>query len=243
MTTRTAIVIGVGPHRGLGAVLCGQVAKEGLHVFVAGRTLEKVESVARAIEAAGGKATPVQCDATEEEEVVELWRRAEATGPVDLAIFNAGNNMSGNLVGMDAAYFERCWRIVCFGGFLFAREAAAHMIARERGTILFTGASASMRGRAGFAAFGSAKAALRILAQSAAKELGPQGIHVGHVVIDGGIGGEKLKTALPQYAAQRDQEGRLIEIEGIADIYMYLYRQKRSAWSFEVDVRTHTEPW
>jgi NAD(P)-dependent dehydrogenase (short-subunit alcohol dehydrogenase family) len=243
MTGKTAIVIGVGPHEGLGAAIARQAAGQGLHVFVAGRTFEKVKAVADAIANAGGKATPVQCDATEEEEVVELFRKSEAAGPVDLAVFNAGNNMPGNLAGMKAEYFERCWRIACFGGFLFAREAAAAMSPRGQGTIIFTGASASMRGRAGFAAFGSAKGALRILAQSAAKELGPQGVHVGHVVIDGGIGGEKLKTALPEYAAQRGKEGRLIDIEGIADIYMSLYAQKRAAWSFEVDVRTHNEPW
>lgn len=243
MTTRTAIVIGVGPHEGLGAAVARKAGGQGFHTFVAGRTFEKVKAVADAIVDAGGTATPVQCDATEEEEVIELFRKAEAVGPVELAVFNAGNNMAGNLVGMKAEYFERCWRIVCFGGFLFAREAAAVMSPRGQGTIIFTGASASMRGRAGFAAFGSAKGALRILAQSAAKELGPQGIHVGHVVIDGGIGGEKLKTMAPEYAAKRGEEGRLIDIDGIADIYMYLHAQKRAAWSFEIDVRTHNEPW
>jgi len=243
MTSKTAIIIGVGPHEGLGAAIVRKAAAHGFHTFVAGRTFEKVKAVADAIAEAGGKATPVQCDATEEEEVVALFRAAEAAGPVELAVFNAGNNMPGNLVGMKSEYFERCWRIVCFGGFLFAREAAAVMSPRGQGSIIFTGASASMRGRAGFAAFGSAKGALRILAQSAAKELGPQGIHVGHVVIDGGIGGEKLKMAAPEYAARRGEEGRLIDIEGIADIYMYLHAQKRAAWSFEIDVRTHNEPW
>lgn len=243
MASKTAIVIGVGPHEGLGAAIARKAAAQGFHTFVAGRTFEKVKAVADAIADAGGAATPVQCDATEEAAVAELFRKAEAVGPVELAVFNAGNNMPGNLVGMKAEYFERCWRIACFGGFLFAREAAAAMSPRGQGSIIFTGASASMRGRAGFAAFGSAKGALRILAQSAAKELGPQGIHVGHVVIDGGIGGEKLKTMAPEYAARRGQEGRLIDIDGIADIYMYLHAQKRAAWSFEIDVRTHNEPW
>lgn len=243
MTSKTAIVVGVGPHEGLGAAVARKAGAQGLHTFVAGRTFEKVKAVADAIADAGGMATPVQCDATEEEEVVELFRKAEAVGPVELAVFNAGNNMPGNLAGMKAEYFERCWRVVCFGGFLFAREAAAVMSPRGHGSIIFTGASASMRGRAGFAAFGSAKGALRILAQSAAKELGPQGIHVGHVVIDGGIGGEKLKKMAPEYAATRGEEGRLIDIDGIADIYMYLHTQKRAAWSFEIDVRTHNEPW
>lgn len=241
--SKTAIVLGVGPHLGLGAVLSKRAAREGLHVFVAGRTHENLTSVAEAIASEGGRVTPVRSDAADEAAVAALWRQAEAAGPVDLAVYNAGNNMPGGVAGMEADYFERCWRICCFGGFLFAREAARHMAPRETGTLLFTGASASMRGRAGFAAFSSAKGALRNLAQSAAKELGPKGIHVGHVVIDGGIGGEKLHKAVPDYAAERAREGRLIDLDGIADIYIDLYRQKRAAWTFEADVRTHNEPW
>ncbi len=145
--------------------------------------------------------------------------------------------------GDGADYFEQCWRICAFGGFLFAREAAKYMRPRGEGSLLFTGASSSMRGSAGFAAFSSAKGALRNLAQSAAKELGPKGLHVGHVVIDGGIDGEKLRTFFPEYVKTRGKEGRLIDIEGIAEIYLMLHGQKRTAWSFEIDVRTHSEPW
>lgn len=241
--TATAIVAGVGPHRGLGAVLCHRAAGEGLHVFVAGRTLEKLEAVAEAVRAEGGAATAIVCDVTDEAQVVDLWNKAEETGPVALAIYNAGNNTPGKISGMTADYFERSWRVCTYGAFLFAREASDHMSPRGEGTILFTGASSSMRGREGFAAFTAAKGGLRNFAQSAAKEFGPLGLHVGHVVIDGGIGGEKLHTMVPQYAAQREQEGRLIDLDGIADIYIQLHRQKRSAWSFEVDVRTHAEPW
>ena len=243
MATKTAIILGVGPHEGLGAALAKQAGVKGLHVFVAGRTLAKVASVADAIVASGGAATAVECDATIEADILKLFAAAEAKGPVDLAIYNAGNNMPGGVEGMEAAYFEKCWRICTFGAFLFAREAAKYFLSRENGTLLFTGASSSMRGRAGFAAFSSAKGALRNLAQSAAKELGPKGIHVGHVVIDGGIEGEKLKTMVPDYAKARAAEGRLIDIAGIADIYFMLYGQRRAAQSFEVDVRTHNEPW
>lgn len=243
MTGKTAIILGVGPHDGLGAVVSKQAAASGLHVVVAGRTLAKVTSVADAIRASGGKATPVECDATDEASVIRLFEAAEAAGPVVLVIYNAGNNMPGGVEGMEASYFEKCWRVCSFGAFLFVREAAKHLLPRGEGTVIFTGASSSMRGRAGFAAFSSAKGALRNLAQSAAKELGPQGIHVGHVVIDGGIEGEKLKTMVPDYAAARAKEGRLINIEGIAEIYMMLHGQRRAAWSFEVDVRTHNEPW
>ncbi|MEQ8267154.1 MAG: SDR family NAD(P)-dependent oxidoreductase [Parvibaculum sp.] len=239
----TAIVAGVGPHKGLGAVLCHRAASEGLHVFVAGRTLDKLEAVAEAIRAEGGAATALVCDVTDEAQVIDLWNCAEATGPVALAIYNAGNNTPGKISGMTADYFERSWRVCTYGAFLFAREASDHMAPRGEGTLLFTGASSSMRGREGFAAFSAAKGGLRNFAQSAAKEFGPLGLHVGHVVIDGGIAGEKLHTMVPQYAAQRAQEGRLIDLDGIADIYIQLHRQKRSAWSFEVDIRTHAEPW
>lgn len=238
-----AIVAGVGPHKGLGAVLCHRAAGEGLHVFVAGRTLDKLEAVAEAIRAEGGAATAIVCDVTDEAQVIDLWNCAEATGPVALAIYNAGNNTPGKISGMTADYFERSWRVCTYGAFLFAREASDHMAPRGEGTLLFTGASSSMRGREGFAAFSAAKGGLRNFAQSAAKEFGPLGLHVGHVVIDGGIAGEKLHTMVPQYAAQRAQEGRLIDLGGIADIYIQLHRQKRSAWSFEVDIRTHAEPW
>ena len=243
MSIKTAIVAGVGPLNGLGAVLSRRAAGEGLHVFVAGRMREKLEAVVDAIRDGGGKATPVVCDVTQEVDVVSLVRQVEETGPLDLAIYNAGNNMIGKLSGMEADYFERCWRVCLFGAFLFAREAADHMSPRGQGTLLFTGASASMRGREGFAAFTAAKGGLRNFAQSAAKELGPQGIHVGHVVVDGGIDGEKLRNLAPQYAAQCAQEGRLIDLEGIADAYLYLHNQKPGAWSFEIDLRTHAEPW
>lgn len=243
MSSKTAIVAGVGPLNGLGAVLSRRAAGEGLHVFVAGRTAEKIAAVADAIRDGGGRATPVICDVTQEADVVSLFRQAEEAGPVDLAIYNAGNNMIGKISGMEADYFERCWRVCLFGAFLFAREAADHMSPRGKGTLIFTGASASMRGREGFAAFTAAKGGLRNFAQSVAKELGPQGIHVGHVVVDGGIDGEKLHNMVPQYAARRAQEGRLIDLEGIADAYIYLHGQVPAAWSFEIDLRTHAEPW
>jgi len=243
MTNKTAIIMGVGPREGLGAAIASNAASHGLHVFVAGRTLAKVTAIAEGIRASGGQATPVECDATNESDAVALFASAEKQGPVALAVYNAGNNMSGNIEGMAADYFEACWRVCTFGAFLFAREAAKHMSPRGEGSILFTGASSSMRGRAGFAAFSSAKGALRNLAQSAAKEFGPKGLHVGHVVVDGGIGGEKLKSRAPEYAEARGKEGRLIDFNGIADIFLMLHGQKRSAWSFEIDVRTHNEPW
>lgn len=234
----TAIVIGVGPVEGLGARLCERFGRDH-HVLVAGRTQEKLESVVARITANGGSAEAVVADATEEAAVKALFERAG--DELTLAIYNAGNNTPGRIVDMEADYFERAWRIGCFGGFLFGREAVRRMQGRG-GTILFTGASASLRGRANFGAFNSAKAALRTFAQALAKEYAKDGVHVGHVVVDGPINGEKIKKGLPQYAEKLGDEG-MISIDGIVDAFAYLYHQPRSAWSFEVDIRTHLENW
>ena len=235
-----AIVIGVGPDRGLGAQLCHRFAGEGLHVLVAGRTRESLDAVVSGIEKVGGSAEAVVCDATEEPAVRSLFDRAG--DELDLAIYNAGNNTPGRIEGMEAAYFENAWRVCCFGGFLFGREAIQRMKQRGGGTVLYTGASASMRGRPGFAAFNSSKAALRIFAMAMAKEYGPDGIHVGHVVVDGAIRGEKVMDRFPEYAEKLGEEG-MINIEGLVDAFAYLYHRPRNAWTFEVDVRTSLESW
>ena len=239
---RTAIVIGVGAGEGLGAAVCRMAASEGLHVFVGGRTGAKVEAVADAIRAAGGQATAQVADTTDEGAVTAFVEAAEREGPIDLAVFNAGNNMPGNPLEMEADYFEQCWRIGCLGGFLFGRETLRRMVPRGTGTLLLTGASASTRGKPNFAAFTAAKAGLRALGQSLAREFGPQGIHVAHVVVDGGIDGERLKTRAPDFAA-RMGEGGLIGLEGLAEAYRFLYRQPRSAWTQELDLRTHKEQY
>ena len=235
-----AIVIGVGPEEGLGARICKRFAGEGLHVLVAGRSQDKLAAIAKDITEAGGSAEAVVADATSEADIQQLFARADS---LDLAVYNAGNNMPGRLADMDAEYFEACWRVGCFGGFLFGREAVRRFASQGTGgSLLFTGASASMRGKAMFGAFTAAKGGLRNLAQAFAKEYGPDGVHVGHVVVDGGIFGEKVKTAYPDYAKQQGEEG-LVDIEGIVDAFQYLYRQPRNAWSFEVDLRTHVESW
>jgi NAD(P)-dependent dehydrogenase (short-subunit alcohol dehydrogenase family) len=235
---RTAIVIGVGPDRGLGAQLCKRFAAEGLHIIVAGRTKSALDAVANSIQSAGGQATAVIADASREADVVALFDRA---GPeLDLAIYNAGNNTPGRIVEMEASYFEQSWRVVCFGGFLFGREAVRRMLPNKSGTLLFTGASASLRGRPNFGAFNSSKAALRTLAQAMAKEYADDGIHVGHVVVDGAIGGEKIMKRFPDAA---NREDTLISIEGIVDGFVFLHKQPRRAWSFELDVRTSKEKW
>ena len=153
---QTAVVAGVGAARGLGATLAARFAQQGLDVFVAGRTPEKIEAVARDIAAAGHTATAFRTDVTVEADVVALFDAAESAGPLDLAVYNAGSNMPGDFLSMEAKYFEDAWRIGCFGGFLFAREALRRMAPRGRGTLVFTGASASLRGRPRFAAFAAA---------------------------------------------------------------------------------------
>lgn len=246
MGTPTAIVAGVGAERGLGAALCRRFAAGGHHVLANGRTPEKLERVVRAIEAAGGSAEAVVGDATREDDVARLFDRGMAPGPgrdaADIVVYNAGINRRIDFRELSAAQFEDFWRVGCFGGFLVGREAARRLVPLGRGTVLFTGASASLRGRPGFAQFAAAKAGLRMVAQSMAREYGPLGIHVAHVVIDGGIDGERLRSRFPDIAAQRG-EGGLLEIDAIAEAYWQLHRQPRSAWSHEIDLRPFKEPF
>ena len=234
----TAVIIGVGPDQGLGAQLCKRFAAEGLNVLVAGRTKAALDAVVADIVAAGGRATAVVADATSEADTIALFDKAGAD--LELAIYNAGNNTAGKIIDMTAEYFEQSWRVVCFGGFLFGREAVRRMVPKNKGTLLFTGASASLRGRSGYGAFNSSKAGLRTLAQAMAKEYAADGIHIGHVVVDGAIGGEKIKTRFPETIGR---EERLISIEGIVDGFVFLHKQPPRAWSFELDVRTMHEKW
>jgi len=237
---KTAVIIGVGPLAGLGGALCQRVASENLHVFVASRTREKINAVAASITDAGGTAHAVVTDTTSENAIAKLFTEAERAGPIDLAIYNAGNNMPGDILDMDADFFEQAWRTGCFGGFLFAREALRKMQPRGTGTLLFTGASASLRGKDGFAAFTSAKAGLRTMGQSLAKGYGPQGIHVAQVIIDGGINGDRLRERMPERIEELGEE-RFVGLEGLAELYVFLYRQPKNAWTHELDVRTHLE--
>ena len=234
-----AIVLGVGPEHGLGGALCKRFAARGMHVFVAGRTPAKVDALAATIVAEGGQATGCAMDATDGDAVATLFDAASQAGDVQLAIYNAGNNFPGRIREMEADYFEKCWRVGCFGGFLFGREAVRRMAS---GSVLFTGASASLRGRANFGAFNAAKGALRNFAQALAKEAGPDGIHVGHVVVDGAIAGEKIIKGLPQIAERLGSAG-MVSLDGIVSAFEFLHDQPANGWSFEVDVRTSQENW
>ncbi len=237
-----AIVVGVGAEAGLGATLGRRLAALGRHVFLAGRTAARIGAAADAIRRGGGQASGFAIDATDEVGVARLFDAACAAGTLDCVVYNAGNNVSMPIRDLDAKTFEDAWRVGCFGGFLVGREAARRLTPQGRGTILFTGASASLRGRANFAAFAAAKAGLRALAQSMARELGPSGIHVAHVVIDGGIDGERLRARRPDRVRQAGDDG-LLKLDAIADAFVMLLGQDRSAWTHELDLRPHKEPF
>jgi NAD(P)-dependent dehydrogenase (short-subunit alcohol dehydrogenase family) len=226
-----AIVVGVGP--GLGAALVRKFADARLTVTALARHASSLEGFDK--ETADGRVVLTDCDATQPEQVENAFAGIEARhGPLRVAIFNAGAFVRGQVVDTDPAEFERCWRVGCFAGFLTGRAAARLMQPRGEGTIIFTGATASLRGSAGFANLAVPKFALRALAQSMARELGPQGIHVAHVVIDGGI-------RSPRYEQLIEEKGpdSALEPDEIANTYLLLHRQHRSAWTHELEVR----PW
>jgi NAD(P)-dependent dehydrogenase (short-subunit alcohol dehydrogenase family) len=239
----SAIVIGVGAVAGLGSALCRRFASEGLQVFAAGRTEEKLERVAGEIVRRGGSAIPVVMDATVEDEVIRLFDTVEDRGSApEIVVYNAGNNEFRPLLEMDAQFWEGLWRLCCFGGFLAGREAARRMLPRGGGTLIFTGATASIRSRPPFTAFASAKAALRALAHGMAREFGPQGLHVGHVIIDGVINGDRVNERFPQLKEQRGEDG-MLDPDSIAAAYWGLHRQERTAWTLELDLRPYKEPF
>lgn len=237
----SAVVVGVGAEDGLGAALARRFAQGGFHVLIGGRNAARLERIAASLGAGNG--TPVVMDATREEDVARLFQLAAAPGagkaPASVVIFNAGNNQHIPFLELSAAQFEAFWRIGCLAGFLVGCEAARLLLPQARGTILFTGASASLRGRPGYVQFSAAKAGLRMLSQSMARELGPQGVHVAHVLIDGRIDSQRLHDACAQ-AVERET---LLSADAIAEAYWQLHLQHPSAWTQELDLRPFSEPF
>jgi NAD(P)-dependent dehydrogenase (short-subunit alcohol dehydrogenase family) len=238
---KVALVIGAGDATG--GAIARRFARGGYCACVVRRDAERLKGLVDRIERAGGKARAFGCDARREEQVVALVEGIERDlGPIEVMVFNIGANVPSSILEETARKYMKIWEMATFGGFLNAREVARKMVARGRGTILFTGATAGIRGSANFAAFAGAKHALRALAQSMARELGPKGIHVAHVVVDGAIDTEFIRTQFPERYALKEQDG-ILNPEHIAENYWYLHTQPRDAWTFEMDLRPYMETW
>lgn len=240
MGTRGSVLV-VGAGDALGGAIAKRFAREGFTLAVARRTADKLVPLVEAITATGGQAKAYPVDARKEDQVIALFDCVEAEcGQIEAAIFNIGGNVRFSILEMTAQKYMKTWEMACFSGFLTGREAARRMTPRGRGSILFTGATASLRGSAGFSAFAGAKAALRMLAQSMARELGPKGIHVAHVVVDGAIDTAWIRENFPDRYALKSQDG-ILNPDHIADTYWNLHCQPRDAWTHELDLRPWTE--
>jgi NAD(P)-dependent dehydrogenase (short-subunit alcohol dehydrogenase family) len=236
-----ALVVGAGDSTG--GAIARRFAQGGYTVCATRRDAEKLQPLVESIRSAGGQAHGFASDARREEDVVALVEQVEHdVGPIEVFVFNIGANVRTSILEETARRYQKIWEMGCFAGFLTGREVAKRMVARERGTMIFTGATASLRGSANFAAFAGAKAALRALAQSMARELGPKNIHVAHVVVDGAIDTEFIRTTFPERYALKDQGG-ILSPEHIAENYWWLHRQPRDAWTFELDLRPYMEKW
>jgi len=234
---RAALVIGAGDATG--GAISRRFAREGFVACVTRRTADKLQPLVNRIHAEGGQARGFGSDARDETQMAELVATIEReVGPIEVAVFNIGANVRFGVTETTERVYRKVWEMGALAGFLMGREVAKVMVPRSRGTILFTGATASVRGSAGFAAFSGAKHALRALAQSMARELGPQGIHVAHVVIDGAIDTAFIRDNFPERYALKQQDG-ILDPDAIADNYWLLHQQHKSAWTHELDLR----PW
>jgi NAD(P)-dependent dehydrogenase (short-subunit alcohol dehydrogenase family) len=238
---KVALVIGAGDATG--GAIARRFAREGFTACVTRRHADKLAPLVARIEGEGGKAHAFGSDARKEEEMVALVAGIERDiGPIEVAAFNIGANVRFPIRETTARVYFKVWEMACFAGFLMGREVAKVMVPRGRGTILFTGATASLRGSIGFSAFAGAKHALRALAQSMARELGPLGIHVAHPIIDGAIDTEFIRSNFPDRYALRERDG-ILSPDAIAEAYWQLHLQPRSAWTHEMDLRPWIEAW
>ena len=240
-SSKVCCVIGAGDATG--SSVAHRFAKEGYMVCAARRTEAALGPLVESIQAAGGRALGFALDARREEAVVGFIDHIESTiGPIEVMVFNVGGNVRFPILETTTQKYFKVWEMCALAGFLVGREAARVMLPRAHGTLLFTGATASLRGGAGFAAFAGGKAALRALAQSMARELGPRGLHVAHVVIDGLIDTTFAREHFPQRVADAGPDG-VLNPEHIAEAYWWLHRQPRDAWTFEMDLRPSVERW
>jgi NAD(P)-dependent dehydrogenase (short-subunit alcohol dehydrogenase family) len=236
-----ALVIGAGDATG--SAIAARFAREGYVACLTRRSADKLEPALARIRAEGGQAFGYGSDARKEEDVIALIEQVEKEhGAIEVLVFNIGANVASSVLEETGRKYMKIWEMAAFSGFLNAREVARRMARRGRGTILFTGATAGLRGAANFAAFAGAKHALRALAQSMARELGPQNIHVAHIVVDGAIDTDFIRTNFPDRYALKEQDG-ILNPEHIAENYWYLHTQPRDAWTFEMDLRPYMEKW
>lgn len=239
------VVLVIGAGNATGGAIARRFAREGYRAVVTRRArhLDQLEALAARIRGDGGEAHAFGVDAREEDEMVPFVERVEREiGPIAVAVYNIGANVRFPVVETTTRVFRKVWEMACYGGFLLGREAARHMVPRGRGTILFTGATASVRGGDGYSAFAAGKHGLRAVAQSMARELGPKNIHVAHVVIDGAIDTEFIADMFPERYALKDRGG-VLDPEAIAENYWNLHVQPRNAWTHELDLRPWIEGW
>jgi NAD(P)-dependent dehydrogenase (short-subunit alcohol dehydrogenase family) len=238
---KVALVVGAGDS--LGGAIARRFAREGYALAITRRNPEKLADLVRLIEGEGGEVHPFGSDARREEAVAELVETVERDiGPIEVAVHNIGANVQFPITETTTRVYYKVWELACKSAFLIGREVAKRMVTRGRGTILFTGATASVRGAAGFSAFAGGMHGKRALAESMARELGPQNIHVAHVIIDGPIDTPFTRERFPDLIASRPPDGILLP-DDIAENYWHLHCQKRSAWTHELDVRPFLEPW
>jgi NAD(P)-dependent dehydrogenase (short-subunit alcohol dehydrogenase family) len=237
------VVLVVGAGDAIGAAICRRFARAGYTVCAARRNVERLQPLLEQAATAGWEVHAYACDARREEQIAQLFAQIEAErGPLEVVVFNVGANVPMSVLETDSRKFHKIWEMACFAGFLTGREAARYMLPRQRGSILFTGASASLRGSAGFGAFASAKHGLRAWAQSMARELGPKNIHVAHIVIDAPVDTAWIHENFPDASALASRDG-LVDPNELARVYLMLHEQPRSAWTFEIDVRPWIEKW
>ena len=244
--TTTKVVLLVGAGDAIGAAVARRFARGGYAVCIARREAAKSQAVIDEINAAGGSARAFSTDARQEESVRALFAQVEnEVGPIEMCLFNAGSNVSKPLPETTDKLFFKVWELACYAGFLVGREAASYMTARGRGTMLFTGATASVKGRTGFTAFSSAKFGLRAVAQSMARELGPKNIHVVHLLIDAGVDSEAIhqRRAARGISAADTPPDSLTKTASIAEAYWFAHHQSRDGWTHEFDLRPSVETW
>ena len=239
----SAMVVGVGPERGLGAALAMCFADKGLHVFMIGRSEEKLNNIVKLIQETGRSATAIVADVTVEQDVGRCFDVLRERGDIiQVAAYNVDSNIPAPFLQTDVTTFTTLWQQNCLGAFLFAKEIVAIMQAQQQGTVFFTGATGSLRAKPPFTAFASAKAGLRALAQGLAREFSPLGVHVVHTVIDGVIDGDRARNQFPEYFKAKGTEG-LLQLEAIAQTYWAIHQQPRCAWTHELDLRPFKEPF